>query len=45
MCKGLAESLLISVEKKRIYRCEEFEQLQAQHHAMVSSGTKGRCQV
>jgi len=36
LCKGIAEGLLINVEKKKLYDLTEFEAVQAAHHAMVS---------
>lgn len=34
-CRGVAEGLLINVEKKRLYELPEFEDVQGRHHAMV----------
>eukprot|EP00879_Flechtneria_rotunda_P019356 GHRR01020328.1.p1 GENE.GHRR01020328.1~~GHRR01020328.1.p1 ORF type:complete len:1679 (+),score=578.13 GHRR01020328.1:143-5179(+) len=35
LCKGIAEGLLINVEKKRLYDHTEFEAVQATHHDMA----------
>lgn len=38
LCKGIAEGLLIDVEKKKLYEYTEFEAVQAKHHSLVSPG-------
>lgn len=40
LCKGIAEGLLIDVEKKKLYEYTEFEAVQGKHHAMVSEGLR-----
>jgi dynein heavy chain, axonemal len=41
LCKSIAESLLINVEKKKLYDFSEFEAVQATHHAQVRGRMKG----
>lgn len=40
LCRGVAEGLLVDVERKRLYELPEFEAVQAEHHARVG-GTGG----
>jgi hypothetical protein len=35
LCRGVADGLLVDVERKRVYDVPEFEEVQAAHHARV----------
>jgi dynein heavy chain len=36
LCRGVAEGLLVDVERKRVYDVPEFEEVQGAHHTQVS---------